>query len=37
MRNKAPIMYHDGNIWRHWECFNNNQKNVAILVGGVLL
>ena len=34
MRNKAPIMYHDGNIWRHWECFNNNQKNVAILVGG---
>lgn len=34
MRNKAPVMYHDGNRWRHWECFNTAQKNVAILVGG---
>jgi len=34
MRSKAPIMYHDGERWRHWECYNSTQKNVAILVGG---
>lgn len=31
---KSPIMYHDGNNWRNWECYNTSQKGVAILVGG---
>lgn len=34
MPRKAPIMYHDGEQWRHWHCYNKSQKNVAILVGG---
>lgn len=34
MRSKTPIMYHDGKRWRHWECYNSSNKNVAILVGG---
>lgn len=31
---KAPIMYHDGDQWRHWHCYNKQQSKVAILVGG---
>lgn len=35
MNKRVPIMYHDGSIWRFWECYNqNNNNNVAILVGG---
>lgn len=31
---RVPLMYHDGEIWRKWECYNSSQSNVAILVGG---
>jgi hypothetical protein len=31
---RVPLMYHDGNEWRKWECYNSKQTNVAILVGG---
>ena len=31
---RVPLMYHDGSIWRNWECYNESQNNVAILVGG---
>lgn len=31
---RVPLMYHDGKIWRKWECYNSKQSNVAILVGG---
>jgi hypothetical protein len=31
---KAPIMYHDGDQWRHWHCYNKEENKVAILVGG---
>jgi hypothetical protein len=27
-------MYHDGDQWRKWECYNSKQNNIAILVGG---
>lgn len=26
-------MYHDGTMWRNWECYNDKQSNVAIIVG----
>lgn len=31
---KVPLMYHDGQEWRNWNCYNKKQNNVAILVGG---
>ena len=31
---KAPIMYHDGEQWRHWHCYRKEENKVAILVGG---
>jgi hypothetical protein len=34
MSRKTPLMYHDGDQWRNWECYNTQQSNVAILVGG---
>ena len=34
MPRKTPLMYHDGDQWRNWECYNTQQSNVAILVGG---
>ena len=29
-----PLVYYDGSQWKNWECYNNQQNNVAILVGG---
>ena len=31
---RSPIMYHDGSVWRNWECYNSAKGNIAILVGG---